>query len=220
MIQEKKTEARGSRASFFSITGADGSGKSTLIAALARRYAEAGTRVHVASIWDLLRLEAARFPLRPEQIDAYLGALDSRSRTFFLLHCLSESLARARAADAEVILFDSYWYKYVASELARGKDAGDDDPRLAAARTLPEPDGVILLDVDAARALGRKEKLSGYESGFAEGAGKEAAFKALNARAAELLRGWAETEGWTTLDAARSPDEVLESAWTALRAFA
>lgn len=201
---------------FFCVTGADGAGKSTVISSLSERWTAQGRRVRVASIWDLIRIEAKNFPLKPEQVDAYLGCLSSTSRAYFLLHCISESYERARANDAEILLFDSYWYKYIASEIARSP-MGQEDPRLSAALALPQPDRTILLQVDPSVAQNRKTKISGYESGFETPDRARAKFEELNHKTSLILNEWARKWSWNTVSAMDAPERVMENVWDAFQ---
>ncbi len=201
---------------FFCVTGADGAGKSTVISSLSERWRAQGRQVRVASIWDLIRLESKNFPLKPEQIDSYLACLSSSSRSYFLLHCLSESFLRARDSNAEIVLFDSYWYKYIASELAREPES-ENDPRLQAALALAIPDRTVLLEVDAKAAQSRKTKLSGYESDFASESNARSKFEELNEKTGAILSDWADRWSWSKVSAMDSPETVFENVWRAFQ---
>jgi thymidylate kinase len=178
------------------VTGPDGSGKSTQVDALAERLRRDGRSVASSTIWDAMLdpALAGRAPFdRPAQADAYLELLDSTSRMYFLCHALQESLVRARARGAEVILLNAYWYKYYAVEVAHGGDA----PALRAiCGVLPEPDVTFYLRVSPSSAARRKQRFTGYETGFAP-ARTAAAFESFQVTAGRELEALAAELGWT-----------------------
>jgi len=146
------------------VTGADGSGKSTLIRALAERLAAEGRSVAVVSIWDLYadRRVSDVFRSRALLMD-YLAALSPLSRCYFLLHALRGALDGAPAAD--ILLLDAYWYKYMAGEAAHGVP-----PRvlLGLVQDFPRPDSIWYLSAPTELAAERKAGFSAYETGFAD----------------------------------------------------
>ena len=140
------------------VTGPDGSGKSTQVAAVAGWLRKEGHSVAISQIWDPMLDPAfagrALFD-SPAKADAYLELLDSTSRMYFLCHALQESLVRARARETDVVLLNAYWYKYHAVEVAHGGDA----PTLRTINSvLPEPDVTFYLRIPPALAdLGRHD---------------------------------------------------------------
>jgi dTMP kinase len=191
------------------VTGPDGSGKSTQIHAVARWLRTDGRSVASSRIWDPIRDPAfagrALFD-RPAQADAYLELLDSTSRMYFLCHALQESLVRARARGTDVVLLDAYWYKYHAAEVAHSGDA----PALRMiSSVLPEPDVTFYLRVSPSQAARRKERFTGYETGFAA-ARTAAAFESFQVLAAREMEALAVEHGWIALPGEEPAAEITE----------
>ena len=148
-----------STAKLVAISGADGAGKSTIISHLQETYS--GQSV-VASVWDMLNVPEIPHMFRgKDDIQNYLAYVGNMSRPYFLLHCMSAALEHALAKNSKIIFIDSYWYKYMAIEMAHGlslpKAMGLVDP-------LPIPDLVIYIQIAPEIALQRKQTLSRYES--------------------------------------------------------
>ncbi len=147
------------------ITGADGTGKSTLIQSLAPYFPQAYT----ATVWDLLKNGAEGLPFRSkQQVDSYLCSLTPDSRLLFLAHAMKYAVDQAQESHAEAIIIDSYFYKYTATELALGAD------RLLArhlGKTFPLPDRTLLLELPLSLMAERKARFSRYECGLAAAPG-------------------------------------------------
>lgn len=191
------------------VTGPDGSGKSTQVAAVAGRLREEGRSVASSQIWDPMLDPAfagrALFD-RPAKADAYLELLDSTSRMYFLCHALQESLVRARARQTDVVLLNAYWYKYYAVEVAHGGDA----PTLRTINSvLPEPDVTFYLRISPSAAARRKERFTGYETGFAA-ARTAAAFESFQVPAAREMEALAGEFGWIALPGGEPAAEITE----------
>lgn len=224
------------------VTGPDGSGKSTLIADLATRLrSDSAVRAREVSVWDLIRapdVQAVQssgvtlpsagqdhrpsFPIDPRRIDDYLGMLVPLARAHFLLHCWAEALERALRSDADVLLINAYWYKYLATEVIYGASEAVLEALTAG---LPEPDLVMYLDVPVATAAARKDgpagttgRFSGYESGF-PGNRDVQAFTAFQAKIQPVLVRWCAEREWTRLDGSCAADDVLEAAWQRLQPY-
>lgn len=149
------------------ITGADGTGKSTLIKQLSLTLESC----YCANIWDLLQQSNNTLPFKSKQdIDSFLCALTPDSRFLFLAHALRFSVDKALQSEAKIILMDSYYYKYFASELALGAN-----PILVRSvlDSFPEPDLVFELIVPLTEVMNRKENFSRYECGLADIAHKD-----------------------------------------------
>ena len=146
-------------------------------------------------------------------VDAYLCALTPNARLLFLAHALQFALETARAEAAPVVLFNSYYYKYFATERALGADA-------ALARDLaaafPSPDLVLELRLPLETAAGRKKALSRYECGLAERP-DDAAFRTFQTKAAHFWQEF-DRSAWVQLDAQLSPETLAQKALSALRA--
>ncbi|MCB9674572.1 MAG: hypothetical protein H6737_05605 [Alphaproteobacteria bacterium] len=186
------------------ITGPDGTGKSTLAAAVAAALDArhgVGTAV-VAQIWDSLQPLVTR-----EAAQRYLALVDDRSRALLLLHAVSRSLALAEATGASVVVLDGYWYKYAVSELEHGTPpavfAGCD-------AAFPHPELTVALDLAVDEALRRKVELTAYERGFSD----DDAARAFVAFQQRLRTRWdaleADVGPWLHLSALDGPETLCE----------
>lgn len=151
------------------ITGTDGAGKSSLIELLLKDQALfEGKKVKKVTIWDLFFLpkeEQHLFISSKKAVDLYLKSLSPESRTFFLLHCFAQALEIARKEAVDIALVDSYWYKYLATEVAYD---GNLEQRLRLTASFPKPNFIFSLNVSVQTASQRKEHYSAFESGFPE----------------------------------------------------
>lgn len=192
------------------VTGPDGSGKTTQIGKIAERIERKGKRKAVAvTIWDLLLDPATKgkIPFRsPGEVDSYLEVLHPTSRALFLYHCFHQALELAKRRKPDVLLINSYWYKYFATEVAHG---GDPERLEHLAQIFPEPDLTFYLKVDPEEAFRRKAHLSGYETGFANPKTKEA-FVAFQKKAHEVLDRLAKKKNWIELKGTEPVDALTE----------
>ena len=192
------------KARLISITGMDGVGKSTLIESLAAKIPDS----RLADIWDLLASPISSLPFQNKrQIDNFLCALTPDSRLLFLAHALTWSIDTAMQSEAKTILFNGYYYKYFASELALGANL----PLVSClAARFPKPDLVIRLELDIAEAVNRKQVLSRYECGLA----KKPSLEVFIDHQKQILKQWEHfsSERWQVLDASKSPDTILAEA--------
>lgn len=149
------------------ITGPDGAGKSSLIRELLEEEKLSnGKKIKEVSIWDQFHLPEERRYIHiksKQHVDQYLNSLAPASRTFFLLHCLVQSMEMARQEKVELAFLNGYWYKYMASEVAHG---GQMDTLIKWAKVFPEPEMIFSIQVPVTVAAVRKTAYSGYESGF------------------------------------------------------
>ncbi len=144
------------------ITGIDGSGKTTLIKGLLAHLSD----VKVVSIWDTLKNQEANltnFISNKESIDQYLKSLDPTSRALFMLHPLYQSLQNALNGNENLILIDSYWYKYIAGQLVYNMKSAH---ALPLASLFPHCEHTFFIKANPANIVGRKNIISGYEAGF------------------------------------------------------
>ncbi len=192
------------------VSGADGSGKSTLVAGLARALPTAT----VVTIWDMMADPRAR-PLfaSKDQLQVYLGCLQPESRALFLMSCLKAAVDRAAPG---LLLVDSYWYKYLANEIALG---GERARLVALAALFPRPDLTLHVELAPEVAVERKGGVySPYECGLRSPTPAHfVEFQLITAPIVKtLIAGGAPRV--TTLDGTRPPGALLAQALDAVRA--
>lgn len=142
------------------ITGLDGVGKSTLLKSVQENYSS----VYLANIWDLLNSKNGGLPFKSKcEVDEFLCSLTNDSRLLFLAHAMKYSIDKAYESDKQIILVDSYYYKYFASELALGADK---NLVLSLISSFPKPDIVVELVLSVQEAANRKNNYSRYECGL------------------------------------------------------
>ena len=197
------------------VTGPDGSGKTTQITKLAETLARQGSKVAAVTIWDLLldpSVQGKVLFAEPKDVDRYLGVLSSTARAHFLYHCFHEAMALAEKRPADVLLVNSYWYKYFATEVAHGGDRG---LLRSLAAGFPPPDLTFYLRVEPHVAFERKDRLSGYETGFAKDASGDA-FMAFQRTSLGVLDDLAKELDWVPLDGTRTAEELTAAMVTRL----
>lgn len=148
------------------ITGMDGIGKSTLINMLASQI----NSCYIANIWDLLDSQVKGLPFRTKKdLDNYICDLTPDSRFLFLAHALKYSTDVALSTNKKIILLDSYYFKYMATELALGAEI---TLVMEVVQRFPKPHLVVELKLPMDEIIKRKTKFSRYECGLAEVADK------------------------------------------------
>ena len=167
--------------------------------------AEMGLNIVRVAIWDMLldpeTHDKVGFKSKVE-LDRFFTILHPVSRCMFLFHCLYQAMVMAEKKPADLYLIDSYWYKYYATEVAHGADP---DVITHLTKIFPEPGMVFYLDVDVDETTRRKQKFSGYESGFAHDADGFVAFQKAAHGAFAKIRG---ERKWIIINARRSIDEI------------
>lgn len=146
------------------ITGPDGSGKSTVCRALSHllEYFYGQDNIAVVSAWDIApQLFSSRIKARD-----HLNSLEGPSRSLLILYGIRHALDLALKSSPKIILFDSYWYKYVASEIGRGESK---EWLYNAVKIFPRPDWVFHLDISPQDAALRKKVIRDYECGITSG---------------------------------------------------
>jgi len=189
------------------ITGADGTGKSTLVKSLSETLPDS----HPANIWDIVEGGAIPFKSKKE-IDNYLCTLTPDSRLLFLAHALMYSVDKALASKKKIILLNAYYFKYFASELALGADAKLVNRLMA---SFPEPAKVLYLKLDPELAAQRKQSYSRYECGLA----KEPGLSVFVEFQKKALPCWDhfEQHKWIKLNSESSAETLLQQALDAIK---
>lgn len=148
------------------ITGMDGVGKNSIIAALQAHFPESFT----AEIWQPMYGKTSPFSSK-QAVDDYLCSLHPESRTLFLAHALMESTQLALKSNAPIVFLNAYYFKYFASELALGVSEATINSLIS---LFPKPDLTIALTCPIATTSERKQRFSRYECGLVEEISKEA----------------------------------------------
>jgi thymidylate kinase len=194
------------------VSGADGSGKSSLVS----RLAGAMPNARVVTIWDLMADPAAR-PLFADKaaLQTFLGTLLPESRSLFLMSCLKAAMERASTG---LRVVDAYWYKYLANEVALGADP---ERVLPLGKMFERP--ALTLHLELAPEVAAERKKGGftpYECGLKR-PGAEA-FIAFQTRTAPLVKKLVDGDAREVvhLDGTRSPDALFEEALARLREVA
>ena len=142
------------------IGGTDGVGKSTLVNRLiAQQWGPfTSEKVRHRSIFDanphLVEM------ISKDGLNKYLTHLDPTARFLFCLHAIRQSLTNLNPDD--IVLYDGYWYKYAARELAHGMPSG----LLGAIDSfLPKPKAILHIHLDPEIAVKRRESFTVLERG-------------------------------------------------------
>lgn len=192
------------------VTGPDGAGKTTQIMKISERLErKGGKKIAAVTIWDLMLDPTTGDKVLsrdPAQIDRYLGILTPTARTHFLFHCFHQALELARAKQPDLLLVNSYWYKYYATEVAHG---GDPALLRQLAAGFDEPSVTFYLRVSPEEAFSRKAILSGYETGFADPKTEEA-FVSFQRTSQATLEQLAGELGWIAIDGSEPADRLTE----------
>lgn len=150
---------------FIAITGPDACGKDTQIEKLSSNLKAQGLKVQKLSIQDSLQdfVEIADMKTINAVLNVFLLKMPAEARSHFLLSLLKNSIAKINS-QADVILYNGYWYKYAASEQAYGVAR---EMWLKNIESLPRPDLIIEIQASFENCLLRRAQWSAYESGQA-----------------------------------------------------
>lgn len=188
------------------IAGADGSGKTTLCNSLEKSLRLQGYKVEVATVWDIFDKNIFITPASKQDTAKYLQTLSSHARSFFIFHGMAQAIHVAQKENPQLLVINSYWYKYYISEILYGALRSDLD---AMVKIFPKPDLVYYLDISPLASLKRKEVISGYESGYASD--KETGFLNFQKKA---LQEWNRIKqpSWKKLDSNLSIEDLARNA--------
>jgi thymidylate kinase len=152
---------------FIAITGPDASGKDTQIKRLEEHLRQTNLKTHALSIHSSMEDFHSISDLKTISsfLDIFILKFDPMARSLFLLSLLKNSLAKV-PVHTDVVLYNSYWYKYAASEASYGIPLSFWIDH--AADLFPTPDLVLNIQVTLENCLLRRSKWSAYESGEAQ----------------------------------------------------
>lgn len=143
------------------VNGPDGSGKTTFCQKLQQGIMAKGLSCDRCSIWDgLVSLKGFS---GKKDVYQYLATLSPKSRVLFLASAILASMEAKKSA--ERLIVDSYYYKYLATEIVLGLSATD---AIAVKTLFPEPDVHIFLPTKIEECASRKTEFTSYECGFQE----------------------------------------------------
>lgn len=185
------------------ITGADGSGKTTLCDSLYNELQKRGARVGLVTIWDVLDKNLFLSNVKKEEIDLYLKKCSNTSRSLFLMHSLAQALDHAKNQKPDLLIINSYWYKYFISELLHGADKSWLQNLVSC---FENPDLVINLNINPELSLQRKSVISSYESGHAKD--RAAGYMTFQTKA-QSHWNTLKDDTWVELSSMDSKDELL-----------
>lgn len=192
------------------VFGNDGAGKSTLVRSLRELLESRQVQTAVFDKWDILN--RAIHPnlafLEPDldQLRIAIARMTSTSRLLFLFWSFAASMREA--VDADVVLFDGYWYKHAAAEVAMGASESLVDEL---SRAMPSPDLGFYLDVEPTLAAIRKgATFTPYECGCVEPCTFDN-FLNHQTRVRAQLQTLSRRINAVQVDGALSPEDVLTS---------
>ena len=194
------------------VTGSDGAGKTSITGSVLAELRARSVNLALSDRWDIvgdpIGYPTARFLVEDiPLIRTCLTDMSPLSRLLFLLWTMQMSLADRASAAGGALLVDSYWMKHAASEVVYGLDA---NWVRTACGALPRADEVIYLRVPAELAWQRiGPSANAYECGMDRTCSKASFLRHQQAIQA-VLDDWAETGGWTVVDAAGPPDQVRD----------
>ncbi len=150
---------------FVVITGPDASGKDTQIERLSSHLKSRGLTAQTLSIKNSLQdfSEVADIKTLNSILNVFLIKFEPQARSHFLLSLLKNSIAKMKS-DCDVVLYNGYWFKYLASESAYGVDKSFWIKNI---ESLPKPDLTIGLKASWESCKLRRSQWSAYEKGQA-----------------------------------------------------
>jgi thymidylate kinase len=189
------------------ITDDDGSGKSTLCQLLEKNLCSIGLKSKEVSIWDMIQNPKWKntIPFQDKKtIGKYLISLSPKARSLFLIHCLFQAYEDAKEQNYDYMIMNSYWYKYIISEIVFGVDK---EWLLKIVSIFPSPDFTFFLEISPELSLKRKNILSDYESMGVHN--PKSNFLENQKKSLIVWEEFATKYQWIRLDAQSSPEELL-----------
>ena len=197
------------------IVGTDGAGKTSLSKALDQALRNSGistSRLDRFGILDRAEAPAAAFVhANVDELRQYALDMSAPARLLFYLWSMALTVTSTMAKpDApQVIIYDSYWIKHVAVEIAYG---AKEQQAVSAGHLLPKPDLIIYLKASPTALYERKiGDLVAYECGMDPACERES-FISHQTKLVERLDRWAEEQGWHIFDALRPTQELAAEA--------
>jgi thymidylate kinase len=195
------------------IVGADGSGKSTLTQSLNQELKKNSLNTHNVDRWDILNNElvpCGRFIKKDlKQLRTCVAEMPLNARFRFLTWAMSISLDYARKSVGEngVLLFDSFWQKHAAVEIAYGNPSAD---IMSLVASFPKPEFVFYLKANPNITLSRiRKNLVPYECGMDESCSDNSFLNHQN-KIIKLLDIWSKENQWIELDANLPTNQLID----------
>ncbi len=150
---------------FIVITGPDASGKDTQIERMSSHLKSRGLTAQTLSIKNSLQdfAEVADIKTLNSILNVFLIKFEPQARSHFLLSLLKNSIAKINP-NCDVVLYNGYWFKYLASESAYGVEKSFWEKNI---ESFPKPDLVIGLKASWESCKLRRSQWSAYEKGQA-----------------------------------------------------
>lgn len=182
------------------ITGMDGSGKSTVISKLLKRYDNAIE----CSVWNPFYNPKTKIFESKNKLFNYLFQLNTDARLLFITHALSQSINNAIKSGRSHIFINAYYYKYFSSELCMGADK---NLIKNLGQFFIKEDFTVLLNISPQETYKRKQSITKYECGMRPN--NENNFINFQSECLKTMGDYA-TPNWLQVDATQDIDKIIE----------
>ena len=148
------------------LMGADACGKDTQIALLKSHFENAGNKVQVITIWDSLIdfNEVKDKKTLQAIIEIFLLNYEAHARSYFLMSCLKNSLAKMDSSN-DIVILNGFFQKYWASEMSYGVES---DLWEKNSSEFSVSNIIFYLKAPVSACLSRKVSWSKYEQGLGQ----------------------------------------------------